>query len=112
VTDRSAAEEALTWFTEQLAAEVDPTKRLRLLNLLVDELNKLESGLEQLDFIDARIDSGHFLIARQRALMTQLANDGNDTRIAGSILASLEHAQSLIEAYRRQIVDRLDRNPH
>jgi hypothetical protein len=108
LTDRSTAEENLTWFTEQLATEVDPTRRMRLLNLLIVELNKLGSGLEQLDLIDARVASGHDLIARQRALMTQLAHGGNDTQIAGNILASLEHAQSLVEAYRRQIVDMLD----
>jgi hypothetical protein len=110
VTDRSAAEENLTWFTEQLAAEIDPAKRVRLLNLLIDELNKLGSGLEQLDLIDARVASGHDLIARQRALMNQLTHDGNDTQLAGNILASLEHAQTLLEAYRRQIVDMLDRD--
>jgi hypothetical protein len=104
VTHRSAAEKNLTWFTEQLAAEVDPRERERLLILLVDELVKLGSGLEQLDLIDAGVASGHHLIARQRALMTQLAHDGNDTRLAGSILASLVHALTLVEAYRRNIV--------
>jgi hypothetical protein len=107
VTDRSIAEENLTSFTEQLAAEVDPAKRARLLNLLIDEVNKL--GLEQLDLIDARIASGHRLVARQRALVTQLAQDGHDIQSASNILASLAHAQTLFEVYRRQIVDMLDR---
>jgi hypothetical protein len=109
VTDRSIAEENLTSFTEQLAAEVDPAKRARLLNLLIDEVNKLGFGLEQLDLIDARIASGHRLIARQRALVTRLAQDGHDIQSASKILASLTHAQTLFEVYRQQIVDMLDR---
>jgi hypothetical protein len=110
VTDRSIVAENLTKFTEQLATEFDSTKRASLINLLIEEVNKLGLGLEQLDIIDARIASGHRLIARQRALVADLAQDGHDTQLARSVLGSLTHSQTLFEAYKRQIVDMLDSN--
>ena len=109
VTDRSIVAENLTKSTEQLATEFDSTRRARLINLLIEEVNKLGPGLEQLDIIDAQIASGR-LIARQRALVAELAQDGHDTQLARSVLGSLTHSQTLFEAYKHQIVDMLDSN--
>jgi hypothetical protein len=109
VTDQAVVEENLSNFTEQLATERDATKRARLLNLLIDEMNELGFGREQLDIANAQIASGRRLIARQRGLIAHLAQHGRDTQLASSILASLMHSQTLFEAFRRQILDMIDR---
>jgi hypothetical protein len=107
MTDR-AFEENLAIFTMQLAAEHDPTKRARALNLVIDEINELGFGPDQLNIIDAQIASSRRLVALQRALITHLAEHGRDTQLASSILASLIQCQTLFEAFRRQNVDMSD----
>jgi hypothetical protein len=109
VTELSNTAKNLTRITEQLAAECNPKSRVHLLNLVIDEENQLGFGLEQLEIIDSRIASGHQLIARQRALVAQLVQDGQDTKLAEAILASLMHCQTLFEVYKRSIVVKLDR---
>ena len=109
MTDRALFEENLTIFTMQLATEHDRTKRARVLNLVIDEINELGFGPDQLDIIDAQIASGRRLIALQRALITHLAQHGRDTQLASSILASLTHCQTLFEAFRQQNIDMSDR---
>jgi hypothetical protein len=107
--DRALFEENLTIFTMQLAMEHDRTKRARVINLVIDEINELGFGPEQLDIIDAQIASGRRLVALQRALITHLAEHGRDTQLASSILASLMHCQTLFEAFRRRTIDMIDR---
>lgn len=110
MTDRALVEENLSIFTIKLATEHDPTKRARVLNLVIDEINELGFGPDQLNIIDAQIASGRRLIALQRALITHLAEHGRrDTQLASSILASLMHCQTLFEAFRRQNIDMSDR---
>jgi hypothetical protein len=109
MTDRALVEENLTIFTMQLATERDPTKRARVLNLVIDEINELGFGPDQLDIIDAQIASGRRLVTLQRALITHLAEHGRDTQLASNILASLMHCQTLFEAFRRQTIDMIER---
>ena len=109
MTNRALVEENLSIFTIKLATEHDPTKRARVLNLVIDEINELGFGPDQLNIIDAQIASGRRLVALQRTLITHLAEHGRDTQLASSILASLMHCQTLFEAFRRQNIDMSDR---
>ncbi len=94
-------------FTDQLSTEADPGRRTVLMQLLVEEEDKLGNGLEQLNLSEAFIARGQGLIARQEALIERLENCGRDTRSANDMLNTLVTVQNLFKDYRHVLLSTL-----
>ncbi len=96
-------------FIDQLGTEADPARRTVLMQLLVEEEDKLGIGLEQLDLSEAFIAKGQGLIARQEALIERLENCGRDSRSANDVLNTLVTVQNLFKGYRHVLLSTLKR---
>lgn len=97
-------------FADQLSSEVDRTKRAILMRLLVEEEDKLGTGLQQLGVAELRIATGHRLIAKQKALIAHMECNGRDSREARDLLGTLVEVQTLFERYRHTIMRVMDQH--
>jgi DNA-directed RNA polymerase specialized sigma54-like protein len=107
--ERFIATQNVARFTEQLAAEPDAQKRAILVKLLVEEVDKLGFGPEELRTADAHLTAAHHNISRQRTLIARLNQDGRDTATASELLATLTQVQDLFERYRGHILQGVER---
>ena len=93
-------------FERLLEAETDPASRVNLLNLLLNELDKLDRyGMVHLVEIERQIANNDKFIATHRALATRL--NGNDTKVAETLLQTMFHTQALCKMYRERIAQEL-----
>lgn len=88
----------------------DAIRRATLLRLLIEEEDKLGSSLERLDLANERIATGHTLIAKQRARLSELGHDGDAARAASDLLETLLQTQARFESYRQRILKTLHHN--
>jgi hypothetical protein len=95
----------LSRFAGRLRVERDPTTRSLLLRLLIEEANNLAFNLGQLGILQSEVIEGRARIAIQVALVETLAANGQDARLAESMLRNLIEVQKTIEQYRQVVVD-------
>ena len=95
----------LSRFVARLRVERDPTTRSSLQRLLLEEANNLAFNLGQLGSLQREVVEGRARIAIQIAVVETLAANGQDTRLAESVLSKLIDIQKTIEQYRQVIVD-------
>jgi hypothetical protein len=94
----------------KLRVEHDAATR-RLLNwLMVEEWNSLGFNLGKLGDIQREVIEGRARVAIQIALVETLTANGQDVRLAESMLSSLIEIQNTIEQYHQVIVDAMERN--
>jgi len=99
-------------FAGRLRAEHDDAIRRLLNRLLVEEWNNLGFNLGKLGDVQREVIEGRARVAIQIALVETLAANGQDVRLAESMLSSLIEIQKTIEQYRQIIVDAMERNRH
>ena len=97
----------LSKFAARLRVERDPTARSSLHRLLLDNL---AFDLGQLGSLQREVIEGRARIAIQIAVVETLAANGQDARLAQSMLCDLIEVQKTIERYRQVIVEAMDRN--
>jgi hypothetical protein len=95
----------LSRFVARLRVERDPTTRSSLQRLLLEEANNLAFNLGQLGSLQREVIEGRARIAIQIAVVETLAANGQDTKLAESVLSTLIDVQKTIEQYRQVIVD-------
>jgi hypothetical protein len=78
--------------------------------LLIEEANNLAFNLGQLGSLQSEVIEGSARIAIQIALIETLAANGQDARLAQSMLRNLIEVQKTIEQCRQAIVDATNRN--
>ena len=100
----------LSRFVGRLRVERDPTTRSSLHKLLIEEASNLAFNLGQLGSLQREVIAGRARIAIQIAVVETLAANGQDARLAESMLCDLIEVQKTIERYRRVIVEAMDRN--
>ena len=100
----------LSRFAARLRVERDPTTRSSLHRLLLEEANNLAFNLGQLGSLQREVIGGRARIAIQIAVVETLAANGQDARLAQSMLCDLIEVQKTIERYRQVIVEAMDRN--
>ena len=101
----------LSRFAARLRVERDPTTRSSLHRLLLEEANNLAFNLGQLGSLQREVIEGRARIAIQIAVVETLAANGQDARLAQSMLCDLIEVQKTIERYRQVIVEAMDRYP-
>jgi hypothetical protein len=99
-------------FMARLRVERDPTTRSTLHGLLLGEANNLAFNLGQLGSLQQEVIEGRARIAVQMAVAETMVANGQDARLAESMLSNLIDAQRTIEQYRQIIVDAMNRNDH
>src|ERR1700752_2643357 len=97
-------------FMARLRVERDPTTRSTLHGLLLGEANNLAFNLGQLGSLQQEVIEGRARIAVQMAVAETMGANGQDARLAESILSKLIDAQKTIEQYRRVIADATNQN--
>ena len=97
-------------FVDRLRVEHDSATRASLHKLLLEELNNLGFNLKQLGCVQRQVIEGSARIAIQMAVVETLTADGKDVRLAKSELGKLVEIQSMVEQYRRAIVDSIYRD--
>ena len=102
----------LSRFVARLRVERDPATRSSLHRLLIEEASNLAFNLGQLGNLQHEVIAGRARIAIQIAVVETLAANGQDARLAESMLCNLIDAQKTIEQYRQVIVEAMDRNHH
>jgi hypothetical protein len=100
----------LSRFVARLRVERDLTTRSLLHQLLIEEASNLAFNLGQLSSLQREVIAGRARIAIQIAVVETLAANGQDARLAESILCDLIEVQKTIERYRQIIVEAMDRN--
>ena len=100
----------LSRFVAKLRVERDTTTRSSLYRLLLEEADNLAFNLGQLGSLQCKVIAGRARIAIQIAVVETLAANGQDARLAESILCDLIEVQKTIERYRQVIVEAMDRN--
>jgi hypothetical protein len=100
----------LTRFAARLRVERDPTARSSLHRLLIEEASNLAFNLGQLGSLRREVIAGRARIAVQIAVIETLAANGQDARLAESMLCDLIEVQKTIERYRQVVVEAMDRN--
>ena len=98
----------LSRFAARLRVERDPITRSSLHRLLIEEASNLAFNLGQLGSLQREVIAGRARIAIQIAVVETLAANGQDARLAESML--YVEVQKTIERYRRVIVEAMDRN--
>lgn len=99
-------------FVGRLRVEHDAAIRRLLNRLLVEEWNTLGFNLGKLGDVQHEVIERRARVAIQIALVETLAANGQDVRLAESMLSSLIEIQKTIEQYRQIIVDAIERNRH
>ena len=99
-------------FMARLRVERGPGTRSTLHGLLLGEANNLAFNLGQLGSLQREVIEGRARIAVQIAVAETMAANGQDARLAESMLSNLIDAQKTIEQYRQIIVDAMNRNDH
>ena len=97
-------------FVDRLRVEHDAATRASLHKLLLEELNNLGFNLKQLGSVQRQVIEGKARIAIQMAVVETLTADGQDVGLAKSELGKLIEIQSMVEQYRRAIVDAIYRD--
>ena len=97
-------------FVDKLRVEHAPATRASLHTLLLEEFNNLGFNLKQLGCVQRQVIEGRARIAIQIAVVETLTDDGQDVRLAKGELGKLIEIQSMIEQYRRAIVDSIYRD--
>jgi hypothetical protein len=97
-------------FMDRLRVEHDAATRASLHKLLLEQLNNLGFNLKQLGCVQRQVIEGSARIAIQMAVVETLTADGQDVRLAKSELGKLIEIQSMVEQYRRAIVDSIYRD--
>ena len=97
-------------FVDRLRVEHDPAIRRSLNRLLLREWDNLGINLGQLGNVQREVIEGRARIAVQIAVAETMAANGQDARLAESMLCNLIDAQKTIEQYRQVIVEAMDRN--
>jgi hypothetical protein len=100
----------LSRFVARLRVERDLTTRSLLHKLLIEEASNLAFNLGQLGSLQHEVIEGRARIAIQIAVVETLAANGQDARLAESMLCDLIEVQKTIERYRQVIVEAMDRN--
>jgi hypothetical protein len=100
----------LSRFAARLRVERDPTTRSSLHRLLIEEASNLAFNLGQRGSLQREVIAGRARIAIQIAVVETLAANGQDARLAESMLCDLIEVQKTIERYRQVIVEAMDRN--
>jgi hypothetical protein len=100
----------LAKFVARLRVERDPTARLSLHRLLLEEANNLGFNLGQLGSLQRIVVEGRARIAIQIAVVETLCANGQDVKLATIELEKLKEIQSIVEQYRQIIVDAVDPN--
>src|SRR5215470_583906 len=100
----------LSRFVGRLRVERDPTTRSSLHMLLIEEASNLAFNLGQLGSLQCEVIAGRARIAIQIAVVETLVANGQDARLAESMLSDLMEVQKTIEQYRQVIVDAANRN--
>jgi hypothetical protein len=100
----------LSRFVARLRVEDDPTTRSTLHGLLLGEANNLAFNLGQLGSLQQEVIEGRARIAVQIAVAETMVANGQDARLAESMLSKLIDAQKTIEQYRRVIADATNQN--
>ena len=109
---RFIARENITHFRALLESEVDPSKRLTLRTLLLQEEDKFGADCESLNDVERHIADGKGRIERQRVLIADLERNGrNGVAQARVILEILMDSQTLLCAYRERILTKLNNGP-
>ena len=101
----------LSRFVGRLRVERDPTTRSSLHRLLIEEASNLAFNLGQLGSLQREVIAGRARIAIQIAVAETLAANGQDAKLAESMLCDLIDVQKTIERYRQVIVEAMDRYP-
>ena len=101
----------LSRFATRLREERDPTARSSLHRLLIEEASNLAFNLGQLGSLQREVIAGRARIAIQIAVAETLAANGQDAKLAESMLCDLIDVQKTIERYRQVIVEAMDRYP-
>ena len=95
---------------DRLRVEHDAATRASLHKLLLEEFNNLGFNLKQLGSVQRQVIEGKARIAMQMAVVETLSTNGHDVRLAESELGKLVEIQSMVEQYRRAIVDAIYRD--
>jgi hypothetical protein len=88
-------------FVDRLRVEHDPAIRRSLNRLLLREWDNLGIKLGQLGNVQREVIAGRARIAIQIAVVETLAANGQDARLAESMLCDLIEVQKTIERYRQ-----------
>jgi len=94
-------------FVDKLRLEHDRAMRASLQRLLLEELSKLGSNLEQLCSVQHKITEGRVELQYQKALVKSLRANQQDVRLAESTLSNLLEIQRIFEQYRQLILNGL-----
>ena len=100
----------LSRFAARLRVERDPITRSSLHRLLLEEANNLAFNLGRLGSWQREGIEGRAPIAIQIGVVETLAANGQDARLAESMVCDLIEVQKTIERYRQVIVEAMDRN--
>jgi hypothetical protein len=100
----------LSRFAARLRVERDPTTRSSLHRLLIEEASNLAFNLRQLGSLQREVIAGRARIAIQIAVAQTLAANGQDARLAESMLCDLIEIQKTIERYRQVALEDVHQN--
>jgi hypothetical protein len=95
-------------FERLLEAEMHPTQRVRLLHLLLKEIDKVgRYSIVHLIEIERLIARNEKFIADQRALVARLNGKGNFAKVAENLLQTMIQTQALFKMRRERIAKEL-----
>lgn len=97
-------------YLSQLQVAQDDQSRDNLMRLLVEEFKTMGVSHDHLDMADRHIRDGRKSILVQREFVEALPVETRATHPSTFSLASLEAAQSLLEAHARHLRNDLERN--
>jgi hypothetical protein len=100
----------LSRFAARLRVERDPITRSSLHRLLIEEASNLAFNLRRIDGLRREVIAGRARTDIQIAVVETLAANGQDARLAESMVCDLIEVQKTIERYRQVIVEAMDRN--
>ena len=92
----------------KLQTEIDPTTRIFLLKLLVEEEDKLGRDYELLTDVEREIINGHARITRQEVIVRDLEGYGGDGAGAKPLLQTFTLTQQAYADYRHKILKAID----
>jgi hypothetical protein len=95
-------------FERLLETEVRPTERVRLLHLLLKEIDKVgHYSIVHLIEIERQIARNEKHIANQRALVARLNGKGTIAKVAENLLRTMIQTQALFKMRREKIAKEL-----
>lgn len=107
---RFVAEENVSRFVDRLHIESDPGHRSMLRRLLMEEESRFSALSERLEIVERHIENGTDRLEKQKSLLAGMIREGRETHAAETAVERSEELLELLQFYRQQLTNALDRN--